>query len=222
MRAAEWTALTLWLGFAVVVGAGLAMRAPDAPLIVATAGMFAWIGGDFGSGVAHWACDTWGSTATPLIGRFLLRSFREHHVDPEAITRHDFVEVNGGSCMVALPLLLVAAAIDAEEGGALFVAALLFFLSVTVVLTNVFHRWAHAAEPPAFARWLQRRGLVLSPEHHARHHVAPHARAYCITTGWMNPLLDGVEFWRRAESVVIGLTGAVNRREEHAAAASGR
>jgi hypothetical protein len=79
---------------------------------------------------------------------------------------------------------------------------MMVFTSLFVFATNQFHRWAHEDNPARWVRALQRAGLILSPEHHAAHHASPQDKSYCITVGWMNPLLDKTSFFRICETVI--------------------
>lgn len=96
---------------------------------------------DFLSGMVHWAADSYGSVDMYLIGKNLLRNFREHHIDPTAITRHDFVETNGDNFAVIVPALGYIAykfvynsveQIMLDYNWLMF----LFLLSVFVTMTN--------------------------------------------------------------------------------------
>src|SRR4029079_9769245 len=100
------------------------------------------------------------------------------------------------------PLAVAFGLLPARESFGFFTATFVAFLAAFVVATNQFHKWAHADNPPAIARPLQRWGLILSPQHHAIHHRTPHDRHYCITVGWMNPVLNAVRFFRAVEWVI--------------------
>jgi ubiquitin-conjugating enzyme E2 variant len=140
---------------------------------------------DLLSGVLHWACDTFFAEDTPLIGPLFIRSFREHHRDPVSITRHGWVERNATPGLGAVPV----ACIGLLPGAPPLVSATALACALAVFATNQLHAWAHAASAPPFVRWLQRRGVMLSPERHAEHHRSLDA-GYCVTTGWTSALLD--------------------------------
>jgi plasmanylethanolamine desaturase len=96
---------------------------------------------DFGSGIVHWAADTWGSVELPLVGKAFLRPFREHHLDPSSITRHDWIETNGDNFMVTLPILLkltwiFASSTKSEIEAEFPFCAYLFLCSIFVAITN--------------------------------------------------------------------------------------
>src|SRR5262249_45385042 len=125
---------------------------------------------DLVSGLVHWAADTWGNQTWPIVGPTLIRSFREHHIDAKAITRHDFVEANGATALVLLPLLLGVHSImpagssawtRLQYQGSLFTLSLTFF----VFMTNQIHKWAHLDQPPGSVRLLQKIRLILPSGH---------------------------------------------------------
>lgn len=160
---------------------------------------------DLTSGLVHWWADRIASEDFPLLGPLFVRPFREHHEDPTGICRHDFFETNGNTCMVVLPFLAAACLLSpgAPAGrGALFASATFLALVVWSCLTNQIHKWAHLPRVPAGVRRLQRARLVLSPGHHAEHHEPPFARRYCITTGWLDPLVDGLRVFLALEHLL--------------------
>ena len=167
------------------------------------------------TGVVHWACDTWGDERTRWVGPGLVRSFREHHRDPRAILVHGWVEVNRETTVATLLILLVLGAPPLHSWllGRPFAAGVVYALFGLGCISNQYHCWAHTEHPPAGVQWLQARGLILSPERHERHHRAPRVSAYCIATGWLNPLLDRVGAWRHLENCVTRLTGVRPRAE---------
>lgn len=164
---------------------------------------------DFVAGAVHWIADRHFDPETPGIGPMLIAPFRAHHDDPLSITRHDVFEVLGNNALVAIPAAALLAFAPSPRGAlGHFAVALALSGLLAAVLTNLFHAWAHAPRPPRIARGLQAVGLVLTPARHARHHRGAHDRAYCVTSGWLNPLLDSARFFARLDAFIarIGRT----------------
>ncbi len=57
------------------------------------------------------------------------------------------------------------------------------------LLTNQIHKWSHTYKPPALVIMAQNCGLILSRKNHGVHHRPPFDKYYCITNGWLNPVL---------------------------------
>ena len=166
--------------------------------------VIAYLAADFISGFVHFLADNFGSSEMPIIGPGFISGFRDHHVAPKGITRHDFVDTNGNNSLVSLPFMLLAwlvVPIETTVGGYLF-GGFFLLVSLAVFLTNQFHKWAHMEDTPSFAVWLQRLGLILSEEHHDIHHASPYDTYYCITVGVWNPLLDQTRFFERTERLL--------------------
>eukprot|EP00796_Vickermania_ingenoplastis_P004028 gene4028-2882_t len=180
---------------------------------------------DLVSGLAHWGLDSWGSPATPVFGPFI-RSFREHHVDQVAMCKHDFIETNADTTLPLLPFVFLQFVFIRFRSNARInypenlnndnVGFHVFFLTfaMLVTLTNEIHKWSHQPKQAVIVRKLMDMHILLSPVAHRKHHKDPFDKSYCITTGWLNPLLDAIRFWRILEAIVTSATGAIPREND--------
>jgi len=160
-----------------------------------------YLAADLLTGTIHWFCDTFFSEKTPVIGPFIIFSFREHHTQPYLITEDKFIEQDTTSFFVLLIPLISAVYSDSiypqNLGSYLFHTALIG-LSIGAFSTNLFHKWAHMDSPPKLIRKFQNMGLILNRERHKIHH-ANHSRSFCVTSGLLNPLLDKIKFFQLLE-----------------------
>jgi len=192
---------------------------PDAGWLIAGALIASLLFADFASGFFHWLADNWGSPEWPIIGPGLIRPFRHHHLDAEAMTRHDFVEINGTNCLISIPAFVAVHFLltGPTVGSDLFWGVFWFGSACWVFGTNQFHAWAHTRHPPQLVLWAQRWRLILSPANHDLHHAPPHNRNYAITNGWTNGVTHRLHFYEGLEWLVTKVTGV---RPQHAQAAA--
>ena len=149
-----------------------------------------------------------------------IRPFREHHIDPVAITRHDVIETNGDNCLVTLPFLMILAyftSVQTVDQFSYWYTSYCFSMSsvLFVSFTNQFHKWSHTYNGlPKWVEFLQRFHIILPKAHHRVHHIAPHETYFCITTGWLNYPLEKLGFWSKLEYVIETLTGIKPRTDD--------
>jgi plasmanylethanolamine desaturase len=198
----EYTAIA---AFIATFGLGVARIASNVDSVawVMVCAFVGYLLADFGTGFIHWFGDTVGSPDWPIVGKEWIGPFRAHHDDQKDITRHGLAELNGTNAMFALPPL---AAATFFAPGAPYLCTALASMCFFALITNQLHQWAHMDSPPRIVRAMQRARLILSPEHHNIHHTHPHTDAYCITTGWMNPVLDKLRFFRALEHILVWMS----------------
>lgn len=167
----------------------------------------AWLAADLVTGAVHWWEDRYGDPAWPFIGRHVVAPNILHHEDPRAFLAGGLIARNWTAAAPALALAAVFAVL-----GWWWLA----LVGVFAACANEVHAWSHqrCSRP---IRGLQLLGVLASAEDHARHHRSPFGGDYCVMTGWLNPVLEAVGFWRLAEAS-IGWTVGVWPRGERAAA----
>jgi ubiquitin-conjugating enzyme E2 variant len=200
-RVFEFVSVGTFVAFAVALGRGVVAEVADrvsVPIVLLIVGVIlaAYAVADLASGVVHFLLDNFGSPETPVIGQKFVKPFRDHHVDPMAMTQGDFVAVNADNVFVCLPLI-IPAFYFLDTGEHPYAGVFVVGLVAGVIMTNQLHKWAHMATVPRMVSAAQRRGIVLSKEHHSVHHSGTYDRNYCITWGHLDLLLNRFVTLRR-------------------------
>jgi hypothetical protein len=177
---------------------------------------------DLTSGLLHWAFDTWFSTTKGAFRR-MVSIVREHHVKPDEIFSFRFATDSGmlswfgGSGAFVLLMLSRIVGDRPVVVVTLCLAAVIY--SIDVSLMFEYHKWGHRRRRGRLARAAQACGLLLSPDHHLRHHRDEHDSHYCLINGLADRTLGELGLFRGLERVITAVTGVEPRAEDHAALA---
>ena len=89
---------------------------------------------------------------------------------------------------------------------------------------NEIHKWSHLPRKnrSAVVLMLQDAGFLQSAKHHRGHHVGSKDSHYCVLTNVVNPVLDGIRFWRGLEWIIEQALGVQKRPEPETKALAGR
>ena len=164
----------------------------------------AWFLADFISGVAHWAEDILLMRETRGILERVRLDNVKHHKRPGYVTLESFWGNINTTAPFSLPLALIAWLI----GAPLIVWLALIF----VTFGNYVHRLAHEIKVGKLVGFLHWTELFIPWEQHDLHHFnhlsgrvitkEESKDNYCVMTGWLNPILDSVGFWRKLEWIL--------------------
>ncbi len=174
---------------------------------------------DLTSGLLHWAFDTWFSTTRGAFRR-MVSIVREHHVKPDEIFTFRFATDSwmlswfGGSGAFVLLALSWAVTGSPVLVVGLCLAAVVYSLDVSLMFE--YHKWGHRRRRGRVPRLAQRCGLLLSPDHHLRHHRGAHDSHYCLINGLADRTLGQWGFFRGLERLITAVTGVRPRAEDHA------
>lgn len=199
------------------LGAASRAHAPAWPWVVAAllSGMFL---ADLVSGLLHWAFDTWFDADRSFVRRMVLQ-VREHHVFPHRIFDIGFFHDAGTLSWIALLLtspVILGVILFAPAGAVgFFLVGTAVVFSPLLVFMLVFHKCGHRARDPLWVRALQASGLLLSVDHHLRHHAGNHDLNYCLINGWADRTLGRLGLFRGLERLVEHVSGARPQRDDH-------
>lgn len=173
-----------------------------------------WLAVDFISGCFHWLEDTYGNPFWPIVGRHVTKPNILHHYIPRAFVTN--------SWYLSSRLLILICALVVVASLALGVFSWMVALAAVIgANANHIHKSSHRTrhENGPFVVLLQRMKLIQSPSHHHRHHTHGKNSNYCVLTDFLNPVLDGIGFWRGLEWLIARTMNVKPRNDEAAALA---
>ncbi len=149
---------------------------------------------DFLSGFVHWFFDNQVRPGPTPLGRIAV-DFLDHHIRPARTVGVSFVvSAYRPAIFVALPLVGMSLMLS----DFLFLQVFVFWVGSLSLYIPQTHKLAHRKSPGSTIRWCQRRRLIIDPVSHGRHH-SDNNESFCVFTGWLNPPLDSLRFWRGLE-----------------------
>lgn len=158
--------------------------------------LIGWLLADLLSGIFHWWQDRFSSESWLVIGAWLIAPARLHHIKPLFFLQNNFMQRTRAS-IIAAGLL---GAIWWYVAGP---SVVLFTTVIGLSLATEVHRLTHAPKlaGPVLSV-LQEIGIIQSVKGHALHHRPPQNRNFCALTDWLNPALEAMDVWNRAERLL--------------------
>ncbi len=155
------------------------------------AALVGWLIADLIGGLVHWWEDRIGRPRWAWLERHVFEPNRHHHSEPMAFTEQGFVSRNSTAFLAATVIAIIW----------LFVfgfSTVLLFAFLGGAFQNEVHYLAHK-RPAGWLSVFQQIGIIQSVPGHAKHHLPPQNKNYCVLTDWCNPILEHLDIWNRLE-----------------------
>lgn len=153
---------------------------------------------DFITGFFHWLEDTYGVPGDSWLSRNIWEPNILHHKSPSLMGMTNFIARNYIQWIAAFVVVTVIYMLG-------YGSWQLIFIGIVASFANEVHKWNHSAKNNWIIELLQDMCLIQTKLHHAKHHLKPYNRNYCILTNWLNPVLELVYFWRALEFLLSPL-----------------
>lgn len=151
---------------------------------------------DFITGFFHWYEDTYGTISDSWLSKNIYEPNILHHKHPSwFITMSNFINRNYLQWAFAGFFLFIIYLLG-------FLCWQIILIAVLVSMSNEVHAWSHSKKNPFLVELLQDMCILQTKLHHAKHHIPPYNKNYCILTNWLNPILELFCFWRFLEYIL--------------------
>lgn len=147
---------------------------------------------DFITGLIHFLEDSYAVPFYKPFDDLVTHPNILHHSDPMHFTMGHVWHRNYPTFLLGAMALVIAYPLG-------FLTWQLALVVIVASLGNEIHAWSHKRPNNTLIRLLQEMKILISPEQHAKHHRKPYDKCYCTVTNWVNPILDGIRFWRFLE-----------------------
>ena len=168
-----------------------------------------WLVVDWISGFVHWLEDSYGHPFARFTGRRVTIPNLIHHARPRAFIQNSWYTSSELLLFTCLAVMAIAWLFGRLSPMVVFGA----FLGANA---NQVHKWSHRS--PRENGWLvaalQRLHVIQSPSHHQQHHMGMKNSHYCVLTDILNPILDGIGFWRALEFAIAKVFGVRKRDDD--------
>lgn len=150
-----------------------------------------WLLADLIGGLVHWWEDRVGRPRWKWLERHVFAPNRQHHTAPMAFTEQSFFSRNSTAFAAATVMAIIWLTVFGPS-------VVLLFAFIGGAFQNEVHTLAHK-RPAGWFAVLQQIGIIQSVPGHAKHHIPPQDKNYCVLTDWCNPVLEHLDVWNRLE-----------------------